>query len=291
MLDRQTTVNGVSFPNCVPTTGCWTFYAPQQSSLNVWTNVGAASYNSGTITIRRGLSKGFSFDFNYTLSHSIDNGGGAESGGGAFGGIMLDPYHYNAYRGSSDFDARHNLNANVLYELPFGKGKTLFRNVGTFLDEIVGGWQVSMITRYHSGLPTSLFYGGLWPTNYAFGAVDYPINPQFSTTNRYDQRGNPGVFPNSVTAAANWLPMYSGETGARAAVRLAPLTNFDIAVAKSFKLPFEGQRLQLRAEAFNAFNHANFINPSLDAASPSTFGEYTMDAGPRVMQFGLRYEF
>ena len=74
-------------------------------------------------------------------------------------------------------------------------------------------------------------------------------------------------------------------------IRLAGMANFDIAIAKSFKLPFEGHRLQLRGEAFNAFNHANFYNPNLDASSPSTFGEYTQAAAPRVMQFGLRYEF
>ena len=289
--DRLKSLNGVSFPNCVTVTGCWTFYAPQQSSLNVWSNTGAASFNSGTITLRRALSKGFSFDFNYTLSHSIDNGGGAEAGRGAYGGLMLDPYDYRAYRGSSDFDARHNINANFLYELPFGKGKAFLKNASTFLDELAGGWQISTIARYRSGLPTSVFYGGVWPTNFSFGAVAYPINGAFSVSNGFDQRGNPGVFGNTAASAANWLPMYAGSVGSRAAVRLAGLTNFDIAIAKSFRLPFEGQRLQLRGEAFNAFNNVNFYNPSLDAASGSNFGEYQKAQPPRVMQFGLRYEF
>jgi hypothetical protein len=292
--DRLTTVNGTSFPNCISAPGCWTFYAPQQSSLNAWSNTGRADYNGGTITLRHGLSKGFAFDFNYTLSHSIDNGGGAESGRGAYGGLMLDPYNYNAYRGSSDFDIRHNITANILYALPFGKGKSLLGNASPWLDEVVGGWQVSTIARYYSGLPTSIFYGGIWPTNFSFGAIAYPINPQFSTSLNngiIDQQGNPGIFSNPISAAANWLPMYAGTVGSRAAVRLAGSTNFDIAAAKTFQLPFERQRLQFRAEAFNAFNHANFLNPSLDASSPSTFGEYTQDAGPRVIQFGLRYEF
>jgi hypothetical protein len=289
--DRLTTVNGKSFPNCISTTGCWSFYAPQQSSLNAWTNNGAASFNSATITLRHGLSKGFAFDVNYTLSHSIDRGGGAESGRGAYGGLMLSPYNYTAFRGSSDFDARHNINANFLYELPFGKGKAVLGNASTLVDELVGGWQVSTIIRYHSGLPSSLFYGGIWPTNFSFGAIAYPINPVFSTSNGIDNSGNPGIFANPATAAGNWLPMYAGSVGARAAVRLAGFTNFDIAVAKSFRMPIEGHRLQFRAEAFNAFNHANFLNPSLDAASPSNFGEYSQDAGPRVMQLGLRYEF
>ena len=63
-----------------------------------------------------------------------------------------------AYRGSSDFDARHNFNANVLYELPFGRGK--FKNTTPLLNEIVGGWQISLIQRYRSGLPSSVYYGG-----------------------------------------------------------------------------------------------------------------------------------
>ncbi|HYR43297.1 MAG TPA: TonB-dependent receptor [Terriglobia bacterium] len=288
--DRLTSVNGKSFPNCISATGCWSFYAPQQSSLNVWTNVGAASFNSGTITLRRALNRGFSFDFNYTLSHSIDRGGGAESGYGSYGGIMLDPYDHRAFRGSSDFDARHYVNANVLYELPFGNGKTLLSAASPLVNNFVGGWQLSMITRYRSGLPSAIFYNGIWPTNFSFGAVAYPINPSFSVSNGFNQKGNPAVF-SDTSVAGNWLPMYAGSVGTRAAVRLAGMTNFDIAVAKSFKLPFEGHRIQFRGEAFNAFNHANFLNPNLDASSPSTFGEYTQATAPRVMQFVLRYEF
>jgi hypothetical protein len=289
--DRLKTVNGQSFANCISAPGCWTFYAPQQSSLNAWTNNGSASYHSATITVRKALSKGVAFDFNYTLSHSIDNGGGAESGRGTWGGIMLNPYDHNAFRGSSDFDARHNINANVLYELPFGQGKMFLKNAHSWVEAAVGGWQVSSIARYHSGLPSAIFYGGIWPTNFSFGAIAFPVNSTFSASSGIDNNGNPGVFATPSASAGNWLPMYAGDVGSRAAIRLAGLLNFDIAVAKSFRLPFEGHRLQLRGEAFNALNHANFLNPSLDASSPSNFGEYTQDAGPRVMQLGLRYEF
>ena len=87
----------------------------------------------------------------------------------------------------------------------------------------------------------------------------------------------------------------------------------DISISKSFRLPKEGHRIQIRAEAYNAFNHENFGNPSLNMASPTTFGEITSSAavngatntttgtpstssttpnsGARVMQFALRYEF
>lgn len=67
--------------------------------------------------------------------------------------------------------------------------------------------------------------------------------------------------------------------------------NTDLTLAKSFRLPHEGQRIQFRAEAFNVFNHANFTNPSLSLTSPLTFGEFQGVMEPRVMQFALRFEF
>jgi hypothetical protein len=171
-----------------------------------------------------------------------------------------------------------------------GKGKLLLKNANPVVNQIVGGWQISMISRYRSGLPSSLFYGGVFPTNFSFGAIAYPISSYTYGTSTYDQKGNPSVFA-STTASSNWLPMYAGSVGTRAAIRLAGLLNFDIAVAKAFQLPWENQRIQLRGEAFNAFNNVNFYDPVLDATSTTTFGEYQFAQPGRVMQFGLRYEF
>ena len=67
--------------------------------------------------------------------------------------------------------------------------------------------------------------------------------------------------------------------------------NTDMNVTKVFKLPWEGQRIQFRAEAFNVFNSVNFTNPSLSLTAPGTFGEFQGVMDPRVMQFALRYEF
>ncbi len=69
------------------------------------------------------------------------------------------------------------------------------------------------------------------------------------------------------------------------------MINFDIAVAKSFKLPWEGHRIQFRAEAYNAFNNVVFTNPSIALYNPSTFGEFQNTMPPREVQFALRYEF
>jgi hypothetical protein len=65
----------------------------------------------------------------------------------------------------------------------------------------------------------------------------------------------------------------------------------DMAVVKLFPLPWEGQRITFRAEAFNVFNNVNYSNPSLSLQAPGTFGEFQAVGDPRVMQFALRYEF
>jgi hypothetical protein len=66
----------------------------------------------------------------------------------------------------------------------------------------------------------------------------------------------------------------------------------DLALTKSFRMPFAGnQRLEVRAEALNAFNWVNFTNIALDANSPNSFGQFTSASPARVLQFALRYQF
>jgi hypothetical protein len=281
-------IRSAKFPNCIVKTGCYTFYPTQSSGMSMWTNAGYSNFNGMTLSLRKRLSSGFSFDFNYTLSHSKDNGGAPEAGGGSAGAIMLNPYNFDAFYGYSDFDIRHNINTNTLLELPFGRGKALLGHAGELVDALVGGWQLSGIFRYRSGLPTSVAYSGLWPTNFSFTTIADPVGPYKDgvTTN---QNGNPAIFA-STKEAANWRPMLPGEVGTRAAVRLAGFFNTDLALTKNLNLP-NRHRIQFRAEAFNAFNNVNFTNVSLDASSPNSFGQFTAAAPARVMQFALRYEF
>lgn len=106
----------------------------------------------------------------------------------------------------------------------------------------------------------------------------------------YNQNGNPAVFANTNASTA-FSGQYPGRTGTRAIARLDDFLNFDLALAKAFTMPFEGHRLQFRAEAFNAFNNVNFLDPSLRLDRSAIFGEYQRAYPARVMQFGLRYEF
>jgi hypothetical protein len=226
------------------------------------------------------------------MSHSIDNSSAPEAGAGASGAVIQDSFDYGAWRGSSDFDIRHNITGNGLYELPFGKGKAFASNVPGWADQVIGGWQLSTIMRYRSGLPTTISNAGIYPTNYLNAAIAIlapgAVNPPGGMT--YNQNNNPAVYGNT-SSIRSFAGQYPGLTGARAITRLDNLVNFDLAVAKYFRLPWEGHKIQFRAEAFNAFNHADFFDAQLRLDRPATFGEYQRATAPRVMQFALRYEF
>ena len=288
-LDR---LRSAKFPNCILVTGCNTVFAMQNAGNRTWMNVGFANYHAGTLTIRRPMKSGIGFDFNYTLSHSIDNSSAAESGAGNGGAIVQDSFDYSAFRGSSDFDIRHNMTAAAMFELPFGKGRPFGSNVSTLLDQFIGGWQLDMISRYRSGLPTTIQNNGVYPTNYLTSsiAVLRPGVEAPESGSTYNQNGNPSVFADT-SAVKSYMGQYPGRTGTRAIARLAGLVNFDLAASKRFMLPFEGHSISLRGEAFNAFNNVNFFDAVLRTDRTATFGEYQRAMPARVMQFALRYTF
>ena len=280
------------FPNCIVRTGCNTFFPLQNAGNKTWVNAGNSSFHAMAITLRRRFSSGLAFDFNYTWSHSIDTSSAPEGGAGASGAVIQDSFNPGAFRGPSDFDARHQINANLLYELPFGPNKLLLNHAPKFVNQVVGGWQVSMLSRYRSGLPTTITDNGLYPTNYLTSALVI-LQPGLTAPVSgpgLDQKGVPSIF-RSTTAANSYIEQYPGGTGTRGILTLASMKNFDIALAKTFALPWEGHRLQFRAEAFNAFNNVNFYNPNLSVASSAVFGEFQNATPARVMQLALRYEF
>jgi len=275
---------------CASKFGCYTFFAPQGSSMPTWMNAGSANYDAATISLRRAFSSGLSFDFNYTLSHSIDNASAAEGSSGQDGAVIQNIFNASQFRGSSDFDIRNQVNVNVVYELPIGKGKPFWNNAPGWANEIFGGWQISTIARFASGLPSVVQGNQTWDVNYWQGTLAMATG-SYKVTNGYDSAGNPGVFANTNTYTS-FADAYPGSAaGTRALVRLAGMKNFDIGVAKSFPLPWEGHSIQFRAEAYNAFNNVNFIQPSLSLQNPGGFGEYQNTMPPREMQFALRYEF
>lgn len=288
-MDRERLADG----SCISVLGCNTFFALQNAGMRAWTNANNASYHGGTLTVRRPMSDGWGFDFNYTLAHTFDYESSGESGSGNGGAVLQNAFDPRSSRASSDFDIRHNITANAVAELPFGKGKPYLNDIPSWANQFVGGWQVSMLSRFRSGMPTSISNGGVYPTNYLNSAIAIlrpgATLPESGVT--YNQNDNPSIYANT-SAVDSFIGQYPGRVGTRNIVRAAGLVNFDISAGKYFYLPFEGHRIQFRAEAFNAFNNVNFSGLQLNLANPGTFGQFNSTAVPaRVMQFALRYEF
>jgi hypothetical protein len=146
-MDRQRQANG----QCLSLYGCNTFFALQSAGLTSYVNAGHSAFNGLQIVLRRAFSHGWGYDLNYTWSHSIDNSSGSEASIGS----IQDSFNPNSFSGPSDFDIRHNLTANFVVGLPVGKGKMLLGKAPSYVDAVIGGWQVSSLITMRSGTPVT----------------------------------------------------------------------------------------------------------------------------------------
>jgi hypothetical protein len=296
-------LGGASGNSYFPAGGPNSFFNPQYSSLYGWRSNTNASYNAMQVNFRHPMAHGLQFDLNYTFSKSIDISSDATRIGawGGLGGQIINSWDPNAMRAVSDFDAKHQFNANWIAELPFGRGKPIAGSAHGFLDAVIGGWQLSGLFRKTSGLPFNVFGGFNWPTNWQLGGNAFLTGPvQTGVFKGADPSGNPtvnvfkaGAGPDG--AIKSFLAPFPGDSGARNQVTGDGFFNIDLGLAKRWRMPWsEKQSLQLRWEVFNVTNTTKFdvqsIGPELDISS--TFGNYTgLLTNPRVMQFALRFEF
>ena len=245
--DTQDVLDGVLGTNL--------FFHPQYGALATYSSIGHSRYNAGTLSIRQRLGRSLTFDFNYTLSHSLDDASGLQTGGG-FGALFIqNPIRQHDWYGNSDFDIRHLINANSIWELPFGRGRKYFSGANSFTDAAIGGWRLSGIARWNSGEPISTpFDDARWATNW---------NVQSNTVRTSNFQACPdrggaeapklfGCDPTGIyRSLRNARP---GESGERNTLRLPGYFSLDMGLAKKFKMPWEGHTLELRLEAFNVTN-------------------------------------
>src|ERR1700685_4141607 len=230
-------ISGEYLPGkCLSVPGCYTFFAQQGSTMPTWMNAGEADFHGLTITFRRRYANGFQFDFNYTLSHSIDNGSATEAGAGEQGAAIQDIYNLSAFRGSSDFDIRNNFNSNFMYALPVGKGKSLLKGAPGWLDQIVGGWQSSRIWRYSTQRPSAGQGDLAYNTDYWLSSLAVVNPPTSSGSVHIDQNGIPSIFSNT-SVSNNFQDQPPEGAGTRAAVRLDPIFNRAMVLITALHLP------------------------------------------------------
>jgi hypothetical protein len=187
------------------------FFHPQYAALSAFSTVGSSNYNSAQISLRKRFSKGVSFDFNYTFSHSIDVASGLQTSGSFGAAFLVNPLDVNQNRGSSDFDLRHIVNSNYIVELPFGKGKPIAGGVNKFVDAFIGGWTTTGIVRFNTGLPApSPFDDGRWSTNWNLQSNGVAVRPIAASPTR---TGDPNLFSDATYAYQSYRLSYPGEYG------------------------------------------------------------------------------
>jgi hypothetical protein len=293
------------------------FFHPQYAALSTFSTRGESDYHAGTLSVRQRIRNQISLDFNYTLSKSMDTASGLQTSGAYGAAFVINPLNPEQQRAVSDFDIRHIINANLLWELPIGRGRRFLGDSPGFVDAILGGWQITNIVRWNSGIPIGSYgapYDSVqWATNWnvqSAGVRIRPIEPSPTRGGGRNPDGSekaPNLFGDPEQAYQSFRNARAGEVGDRNIWRLPNYWTVDMGLAKSFKMPFnENHRLMFRWEVFNVANFQpmgslSFArtnmglgqDPQLNSP-PSEWGNFSgihPFATPRVMQFGLRYQF
>ena len=283
-----------------PATGAYTFVDPQFAALDAWRSIATASYHSLQVNLRKNMTHGFQYTLNYTYSKSIDLSSDASriTAYGGLGGQVINSWYPKGLRAVSDFDLTHQFNANWIWELPFGRGRQLGNNVSRGLDAFIGGWQLSGLARWTSGFPIGVSNGAQWPTNWQLSGFATAIGPIKTRGAVKTPNGIVNIFGNA-TAASQALASFTNDqpsqVGNRNLMRGDGFAGLDLGLSKRWNMPWkEAHTLEFRWDVFNALNLTRFDVQSLNLSitNGSSFGNYTgLLTNPRVMQFGLRYEF
>ena len=229
---------------------------------------GNSSYNALWVMATRRFAEHLQFDASYTWSKSLDY-----SSFSTQGVVVQNSYDLAASRGLSDFDARHRFIVSALYELPWRQNR------------LVDGWQLAAIVQCQSGNPLNVV-----TTNSTVNGVAGTLRPNVDGPVEIFGRVDAWFDTSVFTPVAGF-----GNVG-RNVVIGPTFINTDFSVAKTTKLR-ESLLLQLRAEVFDLFNHANFGQPGNVVGSPS-FGRITNTRFPtgesgssRQIQLSLRLSF
>jgi hypothetical protein len=274
---------------------------PRFSAIELKTSDGDSWYNALVTEVRHGSPSGLSVQASYTLSRTIDTTQASTFFSDATNGtVSAFPEFGSDYnKGLADFHAKHNLVVNLTWKLPVA------RQAQGLAKALLADWQIAMIGQYRSGPPLTAFVLGnrsrsLWSPSQGPGiGFDRPDlapgrTPEDAVLGRPDQWFDPTAF---VLQPAGRL----GNLG-RGALIGPDLKVVDVALVKRVSAPRLGSSgaVELRFEAFNVFNRANYGIPSLvafagqrDGEAPlPTFGRIRYTVTPaRQVQLGLRVVF
>jgi len=267
------------------------------SSVNeVDAPVGFSDYNALQVTYNHRISKGLTAMISYTYSKFLDNVEGNNNW--SYNGNTGPANNYNlaAEKSVDGSDIPHSLVASYIYQLPVGRGKSFGSGMGRAANAVLGGWELSGIATFKSGIPISITgqnistFGGN-PRPDVVGNIHVPhpsISEWFNTgAFRYSQLASDGgdIWGNAPR-------FFSDLRGPR-------YQDWDTSIDKNWAFR-ETMRVQFRFETYNTFNHPNFYSPSGTGYSgcdpnagsstcPSGFGQITNTFPSRNIQLAGKF--
>jgi Carboxypeptidase regulatory-like domain len=304
------------YPACAGNGTPFQYYQDQFSSLYGWQTRGNSNYNGLQISLRHAMAAGLQFDFNYVYSKSIDVGSNAErvngfeSSGLAFNSQVINAFSPDLWRAPSDFDTTHQLNANWVWDLPYGRGRHWGSSTKGLMNGVFGGWGFNGLYRWTSGFPFSVEAGSGYSTDFELQGSSILTGTRPST-GVFNTPNGPSVFqnPQSITcecgapplanpnanAGAQFRATYEGEAGQRNNFRGPGYFGIDAGLSKTWDVR-EGKTVRFAWEVFNVTNSVRFdaagslIGESL--VNITGFGLFNTElTQPRVMQYSLRFSF
>jgi hypothetical protein len=266
---------------------------PQLGDIQFLENRVLSNYHSMQVRVEKRFSRGLSFLSSYTwgkaLTESPDHLSTSGAGAGLDVGTFREPQNPNnlkAERGLAEFDVKHRAVVSYIWEVPFGRDRHFGANVNGFVNALFGGWNLTGIHSFQSGLGLSAIQtgGGMLDLGgERRGRPNLIGDPEGPKT--IDEWFNRAAF--SPTDPTRGIVFGSSGIGV---MRGPGLVNFDFTLAKNLHIT-ESKYFQFRTELFNAFNHTNLGVPNLDIAS-NAFGTIRRTATPaRIIQFGLKFYY
>jgi Carboxypeptidase regulatory-like domain len=259
-------------------------------------------YNALQATLGHPFSRGLYFQSAYTYAKSIDD---VSTASVAFVTRVNDQVNARASRGLSDFDRRQRLVTSAVYDLP------AFAGSSKFVKSVLGGWETSGVITLQSGAPFTVFDpAGGTAYNLASPSSTAAFNPGFGCGNAPSSGSIHSRLANWVNPAAYtsdpFAPLSTGGNSdatvygntPRNCIIGPPQKNVDLTLEKLFKIA-ERQKLRLRADFFNLFNHPSFAGPPSAVVAAAGTGLPAVGSAPitsvvgtpRLIQFSLKYSF
>jgi hypothetical protein len=273
---------------------------PTTGTIRLRANSGSSIYHSMQASMEKRLTRGFSAGVHFTWSSFIDSMSEIFNNSNAEIALAQDPYNRALDRGRSSYDRPLRLAGNAVYEIPF------FREQRGFVGHVLGGWQLNAFLNFQSGAPFSPLNGSD-PSGTLGGlasAVGISTRPnvisgldlsRMSVEQLYALRGAIGASGNALYATLV-CPDPTASTcqrvgnAGRNSLRADGINNLDFGLLKNTRLS-ESQRLQLRADFYDATNTRDFGTPSSTVTDGNFLNQWATDGGNRRIVVSLRYIF